>query len=419
MATMPRASQPDSTLAMLRDPYGFISKTCARLGSDVFRTRLLLRPTVCMTGPDAASVFYDESRFTRIQAAPGRIQKTLFGVGGVQGMDGEPHRHRKKMFMSMMSDRAIRRVGELSGKWWQSYAASWNRAGNPIVLYRAVQEILTRTVCEWAGVPLPESEVRRRTRELVALFDYAGRVGPKHWLSRRARNRAERWCASLIEDIRAGRVAVPADSAAAAIASHRELGGELLQPRVAAVELLNVLRPTVAVSVYVVFVALALHRYPGEREKLRGDPAYAELFAQEVRRFFPFFPSVIARVRNDFEWKGFRFVSGTTAVLDLHGINHDSRAWDAPGEFRPERFRNWSGNPFTFVPQGGGDHHVNHRCPGEWITVELMKVAALFLTRAIQYDVAPQDLSIAMTRLPALPRSGVVISNVRLVGDRE
>lgn len=299
MRTIPQARYPDSTIAMLRDPYGFISKTCSRLGSDVFRTRLLLRPTVCMTGPEAAAVFYDENRFTRMQAAPGRIQKTLFGVGGVQGMDGEPHRHRKMLFMSMMSDHAIRRVGELSARWWRVYAESWSRLDGPIVLYPAVQEILARSVCEWAGVPLPESDVGHRTRDLVALFDYAGRVGPKHWASRRARGRAERWCASLIEDIRAGRVAV---------------------------------------SVYIVFVALALERYPGEREKLGGDPTYAELFAQEVRRLFPFFPAVIARVRNDFEWREYHFTAGTSAVLDLHDINHDPRSWDAPELFRPERF---------------------------------------------------------------------------------
>lgn len=69
------------------------------------------------------------------------------------------------------------------------------------------------------------------------------------------------------------------------------------------------------------------------------------------------------------------------------------------------------------MPQGGGDHYLNHRCPGEWNTVELMKVAAVFLAQAIEYDVPSQDLGVAMTRLPALPRSDFIISNVRLVGD--
>src|SRR3546814_10555834 len=59
--------------------------------------------------------------------------------------------------------------------------------------------------------------------------------------------------------------------------------------------------------------------------------------------------------------------------LDLHGTNRDRRSWDAPEEFRPERFRRWDGSPFNFIPQGGGSHDLNHRCPGEWITIELMK----------------------------------------------
>lgn len=36
MPMIPRAPHPDSTIAMLRDPYGFISKTCTRLGTEVF-----------------------------------------------------------------------------------------------------------------------------------------------------------------------------------------------------------------------------------------------------------------------------------------------------------------------------------------------------------------------------------------------
>ena len=54
----------------------------------------------------------------------------------------------------------------------------------------------------------------------------------------------------------------------------------------------------------------------------------------------------------------------------------------------------------------------HHRCPGEWITIEVMKAAVEMLVRT-RYDVPAQDLEIAMSRLPALPRSGVVISGVR------
>ena len=36
MASIPRESSIDSTLALLRDPYGFIGKRCRALNADVF-----------------------------------------------------------------------------------------------------------------------------------------------------------------------------------------------------------------------------------------------------------------------------------------------------------------------------------------------------------------------------------------------
>ena len=49
------------------------------------------------------------------------------------------------------------------------------------------------------------------------------------------------------------------------IARFRGRDGGQLPPDMAAVELLNILRPTVAVHRYVTFAALALHQYPATR----------------------------------------------------------------------------------------------------------------------------------------------------------
>ena len=102
MTQMPNNTFFDDTLALARDPYRFISKQCERHGSDVFQTRLLLQKVICVRGDEAARVFYDTSRFSRVGVAPSRIAKTLFGRGGVQGMDGKAHCHRKMMFMSLI-----------------------------------------------------------------------------------------------------------------------------------------------------------------------------------------------------------------------------------------------------------------------------------------------------------------------------
>jgi fatty-acid peroxygenase len=419
MPEIPRDPAIDATLPFLRDPYRYISKRCRELNSDLFQIRLaLVRTGICMTGPAAAELFYDESKFQRRGVAPRRFQKTLFGKGGVQGLDGEAHRHRKRMFMSLMTPERIARIGQISADYWTTYAQKW--AGvDRVVLYDEARELLTRTACDWAEVPLDDDEVAARTRELSGTFDYAGALGPKHWWARFARRRLERWMMDLVEKCRARQLSVSDDSAMHIVSMHRDLNGNLLDPRIAAVELLNVVRPIVAVSVYLTFAALALHNYPGCREALRtvsekSNREYAHYFAQEVRRYYPFFPAVGAETRCELEWNGYRFPKATPVLLDLYGTNHDERAWIEPNEFQPERFRNWHENPFTFVPHGGGDHYTNHRCPGESIAVELLKVAAAFLTSNMIYEVPPQELEIDFSRVPALPRSQFILSRVRV-----
>ena len=416
MSQMPRDQGLDSTLALARDGYEFVLKRSRRHGSDVFRTRLMLQPFICMIGEEAARVFYDTERFMRKGAAPRRVKATLFGFGGVQGLDDAAHRHRKTMFLSLMTPEGIRRLAELAEEQWRAYAARWETSDR-VVLHAQVRDILCRAVSAWAGVPLEESEVVRRTHDLGELIDSPAAVGPKHWEGRRARKRAERWIGGLVERVRAGTLPVAEGSALHTVATHRDVAGELLDTRLAAVEVLNVLRPTVAVARYVTFTAVALHEHPEYRQRLRaGEDDLLEPFVQEVRRFYPFFPFVGARVRKEFEWRGYRFHAGTKVLLDLYGTNHDSRSWASPGEFRPERFRKWDGSAFDFIPQGGGDHHVNHRCPGEWVTIELMKQALRFLAREIEYEVPEQDLRISLRRIPALPESGFVIHKLRRTG---
>jgi fatty-acid peroxygenase len=84
-----------------------------------------------------------------------------------------------------------------------------------------------------------------------------------------------------------------------------------------------------------------------------------------------------------------------------------------PEAFRPERFEEWDGDAFDFIPQGGGDHFTGHRCPGEAPTIELMKVAVRFLEQSMVYEVPPQDLSVSLTRIPAQPKSRFIIRSVR------
>src|SRR5690606_6856958 len=105
------------------------------------------------------------------------------------------------------------------------------------------------------------------------------------------------------------------------------------------------------------------------------DRVYKQMFVEEVRRYYPFTPYIAARAKKNLIWKKYFIKKGTLVLLDIYGTNHDPRLWSDPYEFFPQRFENWTGNPFTFMPQGGGYINSGHRCAGELVTVEVMKVS--------------------------------------------
>lgn len=411
---VPREKTIDNTFKVLSEGYMYIPNRCQRFQSNIFKTRLLGQKVICISGEEAARIFYDTEKFQRKGATPKRVQESLFGKNGVQTMDGAKHQHRKQLFMSLMTKERLQWLTKITEKHWQLATKEWrNRTG--IVLFYEARKIMARISCEWAGVPLKESEVSKRANDLGDMIDAFGAVGPRHWAGRLARNRSERWIRSIIEKVRTGKLDIPEESALYRMAWHRDLNGKLLDSQIATVELINIVRPIVAIAIYVTFGAVALHDYPETREKLRADEGnYSQWFVQEVRRFYPFVPFLGAKVKRDFIWQRCNFKKGTLVVLDFYGMSHDPQLWEYPDEFCPERFKNWQGNPFDFIPQGGGDYYKGHRCAGEWVTIEVMRTSLEFLTQKLNYQVPEQDLNIGTVRMPSLPKSRFVINNIHV-----
>ncbi|MFD1910826.1 cytochrome P450 [Halodurantibacterium flavum] len=406
----------DASIPFLREGYSFISSRCDLHGTDAFRTRVMLTPVICMRGADAARMFYGGDRFTRKNSMPASVLHLLQDLGSVQSLDGDPHRLRKAMFLAMMSPAGLDQATAIFAEEFRAAARLW-AGGDRIMLHGEFRRLLTRTVLRWAGIPLDRADPRTRARELGAMVDHAGSLGPANLWAQRLRRQSERWAKGVVADCRRGRIAPPDGSALALIASHRDIDGRLLDLEVAAVELLNVLRPTVAVDRFLTFIALALHCYPGWRARFAeggdGDVAH---FVQEVRRYYPFFPGIGGRVARPFDWHGHLFRTGQWVLLDLYGTNHHPDLWENPQAFRPERFRDWADDGHNLIPQGAGDFLRGHRCPGEWLTIALMEETVRLLSREVDYDVPAQNLEVRMTAMPALPQSGFVISNLWLAG---
>lgn len=410
---VPHDDSLDNSLALMKEGYLFIGNRVKRYQSDLFEARLLGRKVICMSGEEAAKVFYNSEYFQRKGVAPKRIQKSLFGENAIQTLDGEEHIHRKLLFMSLMTPEHAKRLGELTMAAWQASMSSWQDA-KKVVLFEEAQTILCRIACDWAGVPLLKSEVKSRAEDFGAMVNAFGAVGPRHWKGRRARTRAEEWIMGLIEDVRSGRLTAQKGSALYEIASYRKVNGSQLDKQMAAVELINVLRPIVAIATFITFTNLALYENPQYKSKLQvNNNTFLEMFVQEVRRFYPFGPFVGAKVKKNFSWNTFKFEKGMLVFLDMYGTNHDPRLWDDPYEFQPERFKEWKGSLFDFIPQGGGDPAQGHRCPGEGITIAVMKASLDFFVNKVEFDVPDQDLSYSLIRMPSLPESGFIMSNIQ------
>jgi fatty-acid peroxygenase len=399
----------DESIPLLREGYEYAARRRRRLGTDAFCTRLGGRAALVLGGsPESVRLFYDETRVKREAAVPGPVRRTLFGRGAVHGLDGAAHKHRKAMFLDLLTPDAAAYIATGAHNRWNALLAS-----GPLTelrLFDAATRIHAEAVRAWAGIPVAATYPDLPT-DLGTIVDGFGSFGRRHVRAVRSRRRADRWASALVAAVRGRSVAPPDGSALARITWHRDVDGELLSEHVAGVELLNILRPSVAVAWLVVFAALTLHDRPDFATLVHtGDDATLESFAHEVRRLCPFVPVLAGRVRQDFEWRGQRIQRGARIVLDVYGTLHDPQLWTDPETFEPTRFADVEPDAYTLIPQGGGPRD-GHRCPGERIAVELIKAAARWLT-SVSYDVPDQDLRLPLDRMPTRPRSGLLLTHV-------
>lgn len=146
-------------------------------------------------------MFYQPGRFTRHGALPPQTLRLLQDTGSVAMQNGKAYRHRKAMFMQLMTRERIEDLLRITSDEWRSRIEEWSTRSE-IVLIDEVELLLCRAVCAWAGVPLNEHDVQTRTWEFSAMITGAGGVGPTPWKALFLRQRTERWVQSMIREIR-------------------------------------------------------------------------------------------------------------------------------------------------------------------------------------------------------------------------
>ena len=411
---IPKEKGIDHTVDLIREGYPFIQNRIKKYQSPIVISRVLGKRVIFLSGVEAAKVFYNDKYFKRHGVAPMRVQKTLFGKNAIQGLDGKEHLKRKNLFMSLLTPEYEKQLIELCVKNLDRQAKEWEKKKS-IKLFDESKKVLFLSVCEWTAVPYPKEKEKEFLEDFGYMIYSFGRIGSFYRKGKRSRKCVEHWIEQLIKDVRLGMFAVDKRTPLYQMSMCKDINGELVDIKIAARELINLLRPIIAIATYITFVAVALYENPECKEKLKKkDPIYLEMFCQEVRRYYPFSPFIGAKVIKSFRWNHCVFKKNTLVMLDLYGMMHDEKLWKQPYTFNPDRFKKREKCLYDLMPQGGGNIHTGHRCAGDMITLKVMMAFTDYLVNKIEYTVPNQDLCIPLNQIPTLPRSGFIMKNVKM-----
>lgn len=389
----------DATAAFLAEGYPFGHRRFESVGGDAFRARLQGRRVTLFRGHRAVRGFYEGDRFARPGAIPRSVVHSLQDVGSVQTLTGDPHRQRKSLFTSVLDAVAVADLDRIFTEEWHAAQTGW-ATRRSVSLLEASGQVLGSAALRWLGVPETAEHRRALTNQCLAMIDGAGSFGPRNWCGRIRRRATERWALGTVRAAREG--AVASDTPIGRLVTG--LAGA--DDRTIAVELLNLLRPTVAVSRFVMFAGLALHEHPQWRDAVATEVETARAFAQEVRRTTPLFPAVGGLATEDLDLAGVPVRTGDWVLVDLFATDRHPGEWAHAWRFDPSRFLQPSAPPV--VAQGAGDVGHTHHCPGETATVDLLTTAVQLLAD-LPWRLPPQDLRVDLRRLPAEPASRVRI----------
>lgn len=395
----------------LDEGYLLLSELRKEADAPVVKARLLNKEVIAVYGKEAARAFYDPANFKRKGAMPKLVLKTLFGEEGVQTLDDEEHNQRKKVFMDLMTPKRMEDYHRIVDR---TLTEKMEHLQGELELFDVAKDVLFRSICEWSGIDLTkmnEREINQLAEYQISMISSAVTNPTTHIKGIENRKKSEKWAQSLIEEARINPVAGKENVALYAFANAKDTQGNLLPIDVAAVELLNIIRPTVALTVWIALMGHALFSRPDIYQRLHTEfDELQDSFIQEMRRYYPFFPMVPAFAKKDVTIDGYLIPEDSWVVLDLYGTNHDERSIETPEVFRISRYVGKEKHisydeEYEMIAQGGGKFEAMHRCAGEWITLHALRVFSDQLVNKYKFSVPEQDWTIPMNQFPTYPNS--------------
>jgi cytochrome P450 len=119
--------------------------------------------------------------------------------------------------------------------------------------------------------------------------------------------------------------------------------------------------------------------------------SYTTMVFQEAMRLYPPALAFARRSKEELELAGYRIPKGSSIFLSPYITQRNPAYFEDPAEFRPERWQNYTGPKFAYLPFGGGAK----MCIGEpFARLEGILALAILATRWKLENVSPDPAAI-------------------------
>jgi cytochrome P450 len=398
---LPPGSRTPGLMQMRRwfsDPVSFMEGNLERHGP-IFSVRLgALKRCAMIADADAAwRVLGGDPRIFRM-GPTNRLFAPVLGERSLFLLDGEEHRHQRRLMAPAFHKTGVARYGDLIEEITARELASWP-IGEPFALQGAMRRITTESIVRIAiGVCMPDNdvEIRRLVPAMLEIAENPLALMPQFQRELGGRSPFGRVMKVtreidriLYEEIGIRRGLRPHErgddvlSMLAAAQPHedafmtdREIRDEMMTLLVAGHE-------TTANALSWSFERVLRHPVVHDRllaELSNDDDAYVDAVVRETLRQRPILPVTARRIYEQQEIGGYVFPRGWTLMPCIYLIHQDPELFPEPEQFRPERFLD-DPKPSSrvWVPFGAGSRH----CIGSHLaTMTIKRVLTSVLSRA-------------------------------------
>jgi cytochrome P450 len=412
------------TLALLRNPFAFLEEREKRFGK-VFKSRVVGRRTIFLSGTEGALAFYDEANISRENALPFPMVD-LFGGVNMQMYDGPKHVALKTLAKRAFDPAAIASyLPDLQALIESTLA---RLGGQPEFLAtRELRKLAIEAICQSVLGLSPDAKTDAICRDYGLVLQGmvslpVGFPGTPYARARAARDRL----LATIRGVIAERRAHPGRDALSRMLGDRAPDGRVFSDEEATLEMHHIV-----IAGFIVYALMG----EGVR-RLAEDPALRARCAEEIRthapagpltmealarlrtctnvvleakRFVPIVPLVFGRAKRTFACGGCDVPEGWTVYLALRVNNRDPALYREPDRFDPDRFgparAEHQKHPLAFIPQGATSS--GHLCLGvDYSTILALSFLTL-LVRGYEWELPSQDLGYRWTTVPPEPKDGM------------